>query len=177
MHPAALPEPGRPDPPRRSLLRARPAWPARIARSWTASKKRTVLIKDGARLTRYTLASHPFDVVGLGRLRLSLHLQRRRFRADHRHRPPAAAGPSDVRCTRFRPLHLRSAAARYASGGDQGAVCPFQCAGRRGALLRSGQIRQPARRRGGMDHAAPAGHSARASPGHDRRQPARDPDR
>ena len=33
----------------------------------------------------------------LGRLPLAVHLQHRRLRADHRARPPAAAGPPDVR--------------------------------------------------------------------------------
>ena len=31
---------------------------------WDQDKETTVLIKDGERLTRYTLANHPFDVVG-----------------------------------------------------------------------------------------------------------------
>ena len=72
-----------------------------------------------------------------------------------------------------RGLHVRPAAARHPPRGDQGAVCPLQRAGRRGALLCAGPVRQPAGRRGGVVHAAPARHPARPAPRHHRRQPGR----
>ena len=109
----------------------------------------------------------------LGRHGLSVHVQRRRLRADHRHGPPAAAGASDVRGARVRRLHVRPADARHASRGDQGAVRPLQRAGRRGAVLRPRPVRQPPRRRGGVVHAAPARHPPRPAPRHHRRQPRR----
>ena len=38
-----------------------------------------ILVKDGPRLTRVTMAHHPFDVLGWDGYRLSLHFQRAGF--------------------------------------------------------------------------------------------------
>ena len=64
--PAALPQPRRPAPPRcrrtaSATCTARPSYSTSID---AGARTRPVLIKDGERLTRYTLAHHPFDVVG-----------------------------------------------------------------------------------------------------------------
>ena len=71
--------------------------PTRTRRSSTAKRRRPVLIKDGSRLTRYTSGKPSVRRGRLGWFGLSVHVQRRRFRADHRHDPSAAADSSDVR--------------------------------------------------------------------------------
>ena len=135
----------------------------------------TVLVKDGRRLTRYTLAHHPFDVVGWDGM-----IYPYTFNADDFepitgtvHQPPPVQqtfdAPGFVICT-FAPRLLDTH-----PGGDQGAVRPFERAGRRGALLRPRALRQPARDRGRVDHAAPPRHPARPAPRHHRRQPGDDP--
>ena len=130
----------------------------------------TVLIKDGRRLTRYTLASHPFDVVGWDGMVYPYTFNADDFEPITGTDPPAAAGPADVRGAGVRGLHVRPADARHPPRGDQGAVRPLERAGRRGAVLCPGPVRQPARRRGGVVHAPSARHSrtgripARSSP-------------
>ena len=79
-----------------SIPTARSAWALPTASATSTARARsasidreqetTVLIKDGRRLTRYTLAQPPVRRRRLGRDGLSLHLQRRRLRADHRDR-------------------------------------------------------------------------------------------
>ena len=51
----------------------------------------------------------------LGRLRLPVHVQRRRLRAARRPLPPAAAGPPDLPGPELRDLHVRAADARLGS--------------------------------------------------------------
>ena len=136
-----------------------------------------VLIKDGSAADALHAGEPSVRRRRLGRHGLSLHVQRRRLRADHRHGPPAAAGAADVRGAGVRGLHVRPADARHASRGDQGAVRPFERAGRRGPVLCPRPVRQPPGRRGGVDHAASPRHPPRPAPRHDRRQPRRDPDR
>ena len=55
-----------------------------------------VLVKDGPRLTRVTLAHHPFDALGWDGYLYPFTFQRRRFRTDHGHGASAAADPSDL---------------------------------------------------------------------------------
>ena len=58
----------------------------------------TVLIKDGSRRIDALHAGEPsVRCGGLGRIGVSIHLQRRRLRADHRPDPPASSGPANVR--------------------------------------------------------------------------------
>ena len=113
LDPGAVPQPRRPVAAGRALQRARPARPARGRARSTARRRRRCSIKDGRRLTRYTLAQPSVRRRRLGRHGLSLHVQRRRLRADHRHGPPAAAGAADVRGARVRRLHVRPADARH----------------------------------------------------------------
>ena len=128
------------------------------------------LIKDGRRLTRYTLASHPFDVVGWDGMVYPYTFNADDFEPITGTRPPAAAGAADVRGPGLRGLHVRAPDARHRSRGDQGAVRPFERAVRRGAVLRAGPVRQPAGRRGVVVHApsraaSPTGRiPARSSP-------------
>ena len=62
----------------------------------------------------------------LGRLPVAVRLQHRRLRADHRPRPPAAAGPPDVRGAELRRVLVRAAQVRLPPAGDPGAVQPLE---------------------------------------------------
>ena len=107
------------------------------------------LIKDGRRLTRYTLANHPFDVVGWDGM-----VYPYTFNADDFepitgtvHQPPPVQqtfdAPGFVVCT-FAPRMLDTHPEAI-----KVPLRPLERAGRRGAVLRARPIRQPARRRGG----------------------------
>ena len=89
----------------------------------------SVVIKDGRRLTRYTLANHPFDVVGWDGMLYPYTFNADDFQPLDRQGAPAAAGASDLRCAGLRGVHVRPEDARYRPRGDQGAVCPFERAG------------------------------------------------
>ncbi len=60
----------------------------------------------------------------LGRLPVPVHVQRRRFRADHRAGASAAAGASSLRGHQFRRLQFRSAQGGLPPAGDSGAALP-----------------------------------------------------
>ena len=57
----------------------------------------------------------------LGRLPVPVHLQHRRLRADHRARPPAAAGPPDLPASQLRRLLVRAAQVRLPPARHPGA--------------------------------------------------------
>ena len=69
-----------------------------------------VRIKVRDRLTRHVLDHHPFDVVGLGWVSLSVDLQYRRFRAHHRPGASAAAGAPVLPGAQLRGVFVRAAA-------------------------------------------------------------------
>ena len=73
----------------------------------------------------------------LGRLLLSLRVQRRRVRADHRQAAPAAAGARDLRSAGSGLLRVRAAAVRLSSAGNSGALQPLQRRLRRSARTTS----------------------------------------
>ena len=113
--------------------------------------------------TRMTYATHPFDVVGLGRLPLPVHVQRRGLRADHRARAPAAAGAPGLRGLELRGLQLLPAQGRLPPAGDPGAVLPLERRQRRGHVLRRRRLRgaQGLRHQHRLDLAAPGRLRAR----------------
>ena len=82
---------------------------------------------------------------GLGRLRLALHVQRRRLRAARRPLPPAAAGAPDLPGPELRDLHVRAADARLGSRGGAAALPPLEHPVRGGHVLRRGRLRARAR--------------------------------
>ena len=90
----------------------------------------------------------------LGRLPVPVPLQHRRLRADHRARPPAAAGAPDVRGAQLRRLLVRAAQVRLPPAGDSGALQPLEHQQRRGHLLRGGQLHEPPRRGDQLVHGA-----------------------
>ena len=98
----------------------------------------------------------------LGRLPLAVPLQHRRLPADHRARPPAAAGPPDVPGPELRRLLVRAPQVRLPPARDPGAVQPLEHQQRRGHLLRRRQLHEPARRGDRLVHAPPGGDPARA---------------
>ena len=104
----------------------------------------------------------------LGRLPLAVPLQHRRLPADHRPRPPAAAGPPDVPGAQLRRLLVRAAQVRLPPAGDPGAVQPLEHQQRRGHLLRRRQLHEPARGGDRLVHAPSGGDRARAASGHGR---------
>ena len=101
----------------------------------------------------------------LGRLSVAVRVQHRRLRADHRARPPAAAGPPDVRGAELRRVLVRAPQVRLPPARDPGAVQPLEHQLGRGHLLRRRQLHEPSRRGDLVVHAAPGGHPARAAPG------------
>ena len=82
----------------------------------------------------------------LGRLLLSVCVQSRRVRADHRQAAPASARACDLRSARRRVLRVRPAPLRLPSAGDSRAVQSFERRLRRSALLRQRQFHEPPRR-------------------------------
>ena len=125
--------------------------------------------RQGARQGhRLPLPAPPLRRGRLGRLPLPLHLQHRRLRADHRARPPAAAGAPDLRGAQLRRLQLRAAQVRLPPAFDPGALQPLQHQQRRGHLLRGRQLHEPPRRGHQLVHGASRRHPARAASGHGR---------
>ena len=112
-------------------------------------------------------STHPFDVVGLGRLPLPVHVQRRRLRADHRPGPPAAAGAPGVRGQQLRGLQLRAAQGRLPPAGHPGALLPLQRRLRRGDVLLRRRLRGPQglRHRHRLHHPAPGRAQPRPAAG------------
>ncbi len=93
---------------------------------------------------------------GLGRLPVSLRLQRFRLRADHRPDPPAPAGPPGLRGLQLRGLQLRPAQGRLPPAVDPGALLPLERRQRRGHVLLRRRLRgaQGFGHRAGLDLAA-----------------------
>ena len=86
----------------------------------------TVHVKMRNRLTAYHYTPPPVRRRRLGRLPVAVRVQHRRLRADHRARPPAAAGPPDVRGAELRRVLVRAAQVRLPPAGDPGAVQPLE---------------------------------------------------
>ena len=134
----------------------------------------TVLIKDGPRLTRYTLAHHPFDVVGWDGIVYPFTFNADDFEpiTGTVHQPPPVQqtfeAPGFVLCTfapRLLDTHPEAIKVPYAHSNVQADEVLYYVRGRFGS------------RRGveeGVVHAAPARHPARAAPRHHRRQPGHD---
>ncbi len=103
----------------------------------------------------------------LGRLPVSVHVQRRGLRADHRAGAPAAAGAPDVRGAAVRDLLVRAAEGRLPPAGGADPVQPRERGLGRGAVLRGRGLRGAARvgDRAGVDLAAPERVHARAAAG------------
>ena len=104
----------------------------------------------------------------LGRLPVAVPVQHRRLPADHRPRPPAAAGPPDVPGAELRRLLVRAPQVRLPPARDPGAVQPLEHQQRRGHLLRRRQLHEPPRRRDRLVHPPPGRDPARPAPGHGR---------
>ena len=101
----------------------------------------------------------------LGRLPLAVRVRHRGLPADHRPRPPAAAGPPDVPGAQLRGLLVRAPQVRLPPARDPGPVQPLEHQQRRGHLLRGRQLHEPARRGHRLVHAPPGRDPARAAPG------------
>ena len=103
----------------------------------------------------------------LGRLPLPVRVQRRRLRADHRPRAPAAAGAPGLRGQQLRHLQLRAAQGRLPPAVDPGALLPLERRLRRGHVLRDGDYE--ARKGSGIGKGSislhPGGHSHGPQPG------------
>ena len=137
----------------------------------------TVLVKDGRRLTRYTLAHHPFDVVGWDGMVYPVTFNADDFEpiTGTVHQPPPVQqtfdAPGFVICTfapRLLDTHPEAIKVPYAHSNVQADEVLYYVRGRFGS------------RRGveeGVDHAAPPRHPARPAPRHHRRQPRDDPHR
>ena len=125
-------------------------------------------VRSRDRITAYHYRHHPFDVVGWDGYLWPFRVQHRRLPADHRPRPPAAAGPPDVPGAQLRGLLVRAPQVRLPPARDPGAVQPLEHQQRRGHLLRRRQLHEPARRGDRLVHAPPGGDPARPAPGHGR---------
>jgi homogentisate 1,2-dioxygenase len=102
----------------------------------------------------------------LGRLPVSVHVQRLRLRADHGAHPPAAAGAPGVRGPQLRRVQLRAAQGGLPPVGHSRALLPLQRRLRRGDVLRRRRLRgaQGVGHRQGVDLAAPGRARARPQP-------------
>ena len=126
-----------------------------------------VLVKDGGRFTRVTMAHHPFDVVGWDGYFIRSRSTRR---ISSRSPARCISRRRFIRRSRFAvtsSLHIRAAIARYASGGGENSVGARQRRSGRSFVLRARKFRIAPRHRAGVDHLASARHSARAASGHD----------
>ena len=102
---------------------------------------------------------------GLGRLRLPVHVQHRRLRAEGRAPAPAAARAPDVPGPELRHLLVLPADARLGRERDRAALPPLQRAVGGDDLLRRRAVRLPQGRRHRRDHAAPVRPAARPAAG------------
>ena len=130
-----LPQPLRPAARARPLLAARLP-PARGARDL---RRRGRVPGDRAgprRVPGLPARPPPVRRRGLGRLRLAVHVQRRRLRAARRPLPPAAARAPDVPGAELRDLHVRAADARLGPPGGHAALPPLEHPVRGGHVLR-----------------------------------------
>ena len=131
------------------------------------------MIKDGRRLTHYTLASHPFDVVGWDGMVYPYTFNADDFEpiTGRIHQPPPVQqtfeAPGFVVCT-FAPRMLdtdpEAIKVPYAHSNVQSDEVLVLC---------EGPFRQPARCRGRLIHAAPPRNSPRPASRHDRREQGR----
>ena len=101
----------------------------------------------------------------LGRLRLPVHVQHRRLRAQGRPPAPAAAGAPDVPGPELRHLLVLPADARLGRERDRAALPPLQRAVGGDDLLRRRAVRLAQGRRHRGDHAAPVRAAARPAAG------------
>ena len=110
----------------------------------------------------------------LGRAPVAVRVQHRRLRADHRARPPAAAGPPHLPAAQLRDLLVRAAQVRLPPARHPGAVQPLEHQLRRGHLLRRRQLHEPPRRGHLLVH-RPPGRASRTGRirGRSRRRSAR----
>ncbi|CAA9523219.1 MAG: Homogentisate 1,2-dioxygenase, partial [uncultured Solirubrobacteraceae bacterium] len=97
----------------------------------------------------------------LGRLRLPLHVQHRRLRAQGGPAAPAAARAPELPGPELRDLLVLPADARLGSRGDRAALPPLQSPVRGDDLLRRRAVRLAQGRRHRGDHAAPVRPPAR----------------
>ena len=74
---------------------------------------------------RLSLQAPPVRPRRLGRAPVAVRLQHRRLRADHRARPPAAAGAPHLPAAQLRHLQLRAAQVRLSPARHPGAVQPL----------------------------------------------------
>ena len=159
-----LPQPLRPAARALAVLAARLP-PARGARDLRRERR---FRRDGAgagRLPGLHARPAPVRRRRLGRLRVAVHLQRRRLRAARRALPPAAARAPDVPGVELRDLHVRPADARLGPGGGHAALPPLEHPVRGGHVLRRRRLRGPQGRRRRLHHPAPLRAAARPAAG------------
>ena len=109
-----------------------------------------VFVRSRAGLSRLVHSTHPFDVVGVGWMRVAVRVLDPRLRADRRCAPPAAAGPPDVRGHGLRRVLVRAASVRLRRRRGEGAVSPCERRLRRGALLLGRRLHEPVRAAGSV---------------------------
>ena len=157
-----LPQPLRPAARARAVLAARLP-PARGARDLRRERR---VPGDPARPRRLPgLRARPPPVRRrrLGRLRVAVHVQRRRLRAARRPLPPAAAGPPDLPGAELRHLHVRAADARLGPAGGAAPLPPLEHPVRGGHVLRRRRLRRAQGRGHRLPDAAPVRAAARAA--------------
>ena len=111
-----------------STRRTRSATSTRRTRSRPADDEGEFVIhvRSTDRHHRLPLPPPPVRRRRLGRLPVAVPLQHRRLPADHRARPPAAAGPPDVPGAELRRVLVRAPQVRLPPAGDPGAVQPLE---------------------------------------------------
>ena len=160
-----LPQPLRP------AARARAVQPARLppaGRARDASTTTAASSSDRARARRVPALRPRLPPVRrrrLGRLRLPVHVQHPRLRAQGRAPPPAAAGAPDVPGAELRDLLVLPADARLGPEAVAAALPPLEPPVRGGHLLRRRAVRLAQGRRRRADHAASERPAARAAAG------------
>ena len=164
--PEALPQPLRP------AARARAVLPARLPPAGRRSRPTATRGEhrpQGARARRLPglrARLPPVRRRRLGRLRLPVHVQHRRLRAEGRAAAPAAARAPDVPGPELRDLLVLPAHARLGRRGDRAPLPPLQRAVRGGHVLRRRALRRRARAsRSGCITLHPSRPPARAAAG------------
>ena len=137
--PEPLPQPLRPAARARAVLAARLPPAGRASRRTRDRGEHELMVRVRGGYQDYVLDYHPFDVVGLGRLRLPVHVQHRRLRAEGRPAAPAAAGAPDLPGPELRHLLVLPAHARL--GRRTRSRCPTTtrtCSPRRSSTTSTG---------------------------------------